>query len=104
MIDAYKEGMRGNGKPFPDGAKIAKIHTPSSDADILTVPGDIASRDTAKRAISEGMVQFGRIDTLVNNAGIFIAKPFTGYTEADFAAVLGVNIAGFFQHHAACRR
>ena len=44
----------------------------------------------------EGVARFGRIDTLVNNAGIFIAKPFTQYTEADFAAILGVNLAGFF--------
>jgi NAD(P)-dependent dehydrogenase (short-subunit alcohol dehydrogenase family) len=42
------------------------------------------------------MDRFGRIDTLVNNAGIFIAKPFTQYTEADYAAILGVNVAGFF--------
>jgi NAD(P)-dependent dehydrogenase (short-subunit alcohol dehydrogenase family) len=42
------------------------------------------------------MARFGRIDTLVNNAGIFVAKPFTKYTEADYAAVLGVNLAGFF--------
>jgi NAD(P)-dependent dehydrogenase (short-subunit alcohol dehydrogenase family) len=69
---------------------------PSSDADILTVPGDIADRKTAERAISEGMSRFGRIDTLVNNAGIFISKSFTLYTEADFSAILGVNIAGFF--------
>jgi len=70
--------------------------TPSNDADILTVPGDIADRKTAERAISEGMTRFGRIDTLVNNAGIFIGKPFTQYTEADFSAILGVNTAGFF--------
>ena len=44
----------------------------------------------------EGMARFGRIDTLVNNAGIFIAKPFTQYTEADYAAILGVNVTGFF--------
>jgi NAD(P)-dependent dehydrogenase (short-subunit alcohol dehydrogenase family) len=68
----------------------------SNDPDILVVPGDIADRNTAKRAISEGMARFGRIDTLVNNAGIFIAKPFTKYTEADYAAVLSVNTAGFF--------
>ena len=37
-----------------------------------------------------------RIDTLVNNAGIFIAKPFTQYSEVDCAAILGVNVAGFF--------
>jgi NAD(P)-dependent dehydrogenase (short-subunit alcohol dehydrogenase family) len=46
--------------------------------------------------ISQGVARFGRIDTLVNNAGIFIAKPFTRYTEADYAAILGVNLAGFF--------
>jgi NAD(P)-dependent dehydrogenase (short-subunit alcohol dehydrogenase family) len=69
---------------------------PSNDADILTVPGDIADRKTAERATSEGMTRFGRIDTLVNNAGIFIGKPFTQYTEADFSAILGVNTAGFF--------
>jgi NAD(P)-dependent dehydrogenase (short-subunit alcohol dehydrogenase family) len=74
----------------------ARSIKPSSDPDILVVPGDVADRTTAERAISEGMARFGRIDTLVNNAGIFIAKPFTDYTEADLAAVLGVNVAGFF--------
>ena len=74
----------------------ARSIKPSNDADILAVPGDISDRKTAERAISEGMTRFGRIDTLVNNAGIFIGKPFTQYTEADFSAVLGVNTAGFF--------
>jgi NAD(P)-dependent dehydrogenase (short-subunit alcohol dehydrogenase family) len=69
---------------------------PSNDNEVLTVPGDIADRKTADRAISEGVARFGRIDTLVNNAGIFIAKPFTEYTEADYAAILAVNLAGFF--------
>jgi NAD(P)-dependent dehydrogenase (short-subunit alcohol dehydrogenase family) len=69
---------------------------PSNDDDVLTVPGDIGDRKTAERAISEGMARFGRIDTLVNNAGIFISKPFTQYTQADYAAILGVNIVGFF--------
>jgi len=74
----------------------ARSVKPSSDADILVVPGDIAERKTAERTISEAVKRFGRVDTLVNNAGIFIAKPFTQYTEADYAAVLGVNLAGFF--------
>jgi NAD(P)-dependent dehydrogenase (short-subunit alcohol dehydrogenase family) len=68
----------------------------SRDDDILVVAGEIADRKTAERAISEGVRRFGRIDTLVNNAGIFIAKPFTQYTEADYAAIFGVNLAGFF--------
>jgi len=74
----------------------ARSVEPTSNADILVVPGDIADRQTAERAISEGLDRFGRIDTLVNNAGIFIAKPFTQYTAADFASILNVNIAGFF--------
>ena len=74
----------------------ARSMNPSTVDEVLAVPGDIADRKTAERAISEGMARFGRIDTLVNNAGIFIAKPFTQYTEADYAAILGVNIAGFF--------
>jgi NAD(P)-dependent dehydrogenase (short-subunit alcohol dehydrogenase family) len=74
----------------------ARSVKPSNDDDILTVSGDIADRKTAARVISAGMDRFGRIDTLVNNAGIFIAKPFTQYTEADYAAILGVNVAGFF--------
>jgi NAD(P)-dependent dehydrogenase (short-subunit alcohol dehydrogenase family) len=69
---------------------------PSSDDGVLAVSGDIADRKTAERVISEGVARFGRIDTLVNNAGIFIAKPFTQYTAADYAAILGVNLAGFF--------
>jgi NAD(P)-dependent dehydrogenase (short-subunit alcohol dehydrogenase family) len=69
---------------------------PSDDENILTVAGNIADRTTAERVISEGIARFGRIDTLINNAGIFIAKPFTKYTEADYAAVIGVNLAGFF--------
>ena len=74
----------------------ARSVKPTSNADILVVAGDIADRKTAERAISEGLDRFGRIDTLVNNAGIFIAKPFTRYSEADFTSILGVNIAGFF--------
>jgi NAD(P)-dependent dehydrogenase (short-subunit alcohol dehydrogenase family) len=60
------------------------------------VAGDIADPSTARRVISEDVARFGRIDTLVNNAGIFFAKPFTSYTAEDYAAVAGVNLAGFF--------
>lgn len=69
---------------------------PSSDPDVLVVQGDIGDRKTAERAIRDGLARFGRIDTLVNNAGIFISKPFTQYTDADYAAILGTNTTGFF--------
>jgi NAD(P)-dependent dehydrogenase (short-subunit alcohol dehydrogenase family) len=75
----------------------ARSIKPSNDDDVLAVAGDIADPNTAERVISEAVARFGRIDTLVNNAGIFIAKPFTQYTEADFANAIGVNVAGFFR-------
>ena len=59
---------------------------PADDDDVLVVSGDIVERKTAERAISHWLTRFGRIDTLVNNAGIFISMPFTQYTEADFTA------------------
>jgi NAD(P)-dependent dehydrogenase (short-subunit alcohol dehydrogenase family) len=74
----------------------ARTMEPSNDDNVLAVSGDIADRATAERTISQGVARFGRVDTLVNNAGIFIAKPFTEYTVADYAAILGVNTTGFF--------
>jgi NAD(P)-dependent dehydrogenase (short-subunit alcohol dehydrogenase family) len=75
---------------------ISRSIQPAGDDAILTVSGDIADRKTAERAIIEGVTRFGRIDTLINNAGIFIAKPFTEYTEADYKTVLETNVTGFF--------
>jgi NAD(P)-dependent dehydrogenase (short-subunit alcohol dehydrogenase family) len=69
----------------------------SSDDGVLAVRGDIADWNTAERVVSQAMAKFGRVDTLVNNAGIFLAKPFTQYTAEDYAAVMGVNVAGFFR-------
>ena len=69
---------------------------PSIDPDVLAIPGDIADRAIAERIVREGLAKFGRIDTLVNNAGVFIAKPFTQYTNEDYAKALSVNVAGFF--------
>jgi len=69
---------------------------PSSDPDILAVAGDIADPKTAERVVLKALERFGRIDTLVNNAGIFIAKPFTDYTDEDYANVLSINLSGFF--------
>lgn len=68
----------------------------SSAADILNVAGDIADPQVAERVISAAVARFGRVDTLVNNAGVFVAKPFVEYTPDDFAHVTSVNLAGFF--------
>jgi len=69
---------------------------PSSDPDIATAPGDIADPAVAERVVATAIDTFGRIDTLVNNAGVFTAKPFTAFTPEDWAANTGTNLAGFF--------
>ncbi|HEF4768926.1 SDR family NAD(P)-dependent oxidoreductase [Burkholderia multivorans] len=69
---------------------------PSNDDDMLCIAGDIGDRATARRVIAEGIARFGRIDTLVNNAGIYIGRPFTRHTPEDYAAVMNVNMAGFY--------
>jgi NAD(P)-dependent dehydrogenase (short-subunit alcohol dehydrogenase family) len=68
----------------------------SSDPDVVNVAGDISDPGTADRIMSEGVDAFGRLDTLVNNAGAYIAKPFTEYTPADSDVMLSTNLAGFF--------
>jgi NAD(P)-dependent dehydrogenase (short-subunit alcohol dehydrogenase family) len=69
---------------------------PDGDPAVLTVDGDISEAATTDRIISGALGHFGRIDTLINNAGVFISKPFTDYTADDYATVVGVNLTGFF--------
>jgi NAD(P)-dependent dehydrogenase (short-subunit alcohol dehydrogenase family) len=66
------------------------------DPGISTVAGDIASAETADRIFNAAIERFGRIDTLVNNAGVFVARPFIDYTAADLAMASAVNLHGFF--------
>ena len=66
------------------------------DGATLTIAGDIAEPDTAARVVDAAMTHFGRIDTLINNAGIFIPKPFVDYSLHDFTSIISVNLTGFF--------
>ena len=86
-------GYRGRGWAVVANALTIK---PSEDPDVITVEGDIAKPVTADRIIERALQRFGRIDTLVNNAGVFLSKPFTEYTAADYALITGVNLTGFF--------
>jgi NAD(P)-dependent dehydrogenase (short-subunit alcohol dehydrogenase family) len=75
---------------------VSRTIKPASDPDVLTVAGDVSDPATTDEIISRALGRFGRIDTLINNAGVFISKPFTDYTAEDYALMVGVNLTGFF--------
>jgi NAD(P)-dependent dehydrogenase (short-subunit alcohol dehydrogenase family) len=69
---------------------------PSADPMLAAVPGDLAAPGTAERVVAEALDRFGGLDTLVNNAGVFVSKPFTEYTDDDYELMTGVNLRAFF--------
>jgi NAD(P)-dependent dehydrogenase (short-subunit alcohol dehydrogenase family) len=69
---------------------------PSGDPDVLSVAGDIGDPATGPHLISEALRHFGRVDTLINNAGIFVAGRFTAYSGDQYAQAIATNLNGFF--------
>ena len=63
---------------------------------LVLVDGDIGKQDTAITVAEAAIRHFGRIDLLVNSAGIYLSKPFTEYTPADFEKMISTNVAGYF--------
>lgn len=68
----------------------------TSSGSLVLVDGDIGKQQTAADAVEAAMNTFGTIDVLVNNAGIFLNKPFTDFTAEDFEALISTNLLGFF--------
>ena len=75
---------------------IRKSEKLRASRNLFLVDGDISKKETAAKVADAAMGEFGRIDLLVNNAGIYMPKPFTDYTPADFELVIGTNLAGYF--------
>lgn len=75
---------------------VARSVERASEDDLIAIPGDVGDRATAEAVVRGAVQHFGRVDTLVNNAGIFIAKPFIEYTFEDYRVMLGTNLSGFF--------
>jgi len=69
----------------------------SDDALVVAVAGDIGQPGVGQRIVDAAIERFGRVDTVINNAGIFISKPFTEYSDDDYDAITGVNLRGFFE-------
>jgi NAD(P)-dependent dehydrogenase (short-subunit alcohol dehydrogenase family) len=75
---------------------ISKSKDLKPSEDLVLVDGDIGKKETAIKVADAAVKHFGRIDLLVNNAGIYIPKPFTEYTPEDFETMIGTNVAGYF--------
>jgi NAD(P)-dependent dehydrogenase (short-subunit alcohol dehydrogenase family) len=88
-------GYRGAGYAVV-GVALSFRPADPDESDYVRVAGDIADAQTARRAVDQARDHFGRVDTLINNAGIYIGKSFTEYTLDDYAAITAVNLTGFF--------
>jgi NAD(P)-dependent dehydrogenase (short-subunit alcohol dehydrogenase family) len=74
---------------------ITKGHPFAASPNLALVDGDIGDRSTTAEIVDTAVSKFGRIDVLINNAGVFITKPFTEYTAEDFNALVSTTLAGF---------
>jgi NAD(P)-dependent dehydrogenase (short-subunit alcohol dehydrogenase family) len=68
----------------------------TTSASLVLLDGDIGKQQTAAQVVEAAIHRFGTIDVLVNNAGIFLTKPFTDFTAGDFDALISTNLLGFF--------
>ena len=75
---------------------ISKSKELKPSPDLVLVDGEVSKKETAVKVVEIAHKHFGRIDLLVNNAGIFIPKAFTDYTEEDYNLVVNTNVASFF--------
>jgi NAD(P)-dependent dehydrogenase (short-subunit alcohol dehydrogenase family) len=76
--------------------RVSSAGTLAPSDDLLLVEGDVGELSTARSLVRSAEKRFGRIDVLINNAGIFVPKPFVEYTPEDFRRVVGTNLTGFF--------
>ncbi len=89
LVEAYlRQGL--------PGRRHSRSIKSNGNPDLLAIAGDIGDPATGPRVIGEALKQFGRVDTLVNNAGIFVASPFTKYTAEQYGDVVATNVDGFF--------
>jgi NAD(P)-dependent dehydrogenase (short-subunit alcohol dehydrogenase family) len=77
------------------GTSLNASQSLTASASLVLIDGDIGKQDTATKTVDAAIKQFGTIDVLVNNAGIYKTKPFTDFTSEDFGALVSTNLLGF---------
>jgi len=92
LVEAFLK--RGYGV-VANSRNITKANPFAASANLALVDGDIGDRSTAAKIVDTAVSKFGRIDVLINNAGVFIPKPFTEYTTEDFDTLVSTTLAGF---------
>lgn len=95
-LDSVRRLIASGYRVVANSRNLTSAHTLDAADDLKLVDGDIGVRETAQRVVNTAIQSFGKIDLLVNNAGVFIPKPFTEYTPEDFQHAVGTNLAGFF--------
>jgi len=92
LVDAFlKRGYR----VVANSRHITKADPFAAAANVALVDGDIGDPRTATAIVDTAVSRFGRVDVLINNAGVFIPKPFTEYTTEDFNTLVSTTLAGF---------
>src|SRR5437660_1759055 len=92
IVDAFVErgfNVVANSRRISESTEVT-----ASDR-VALVDGNIGEPATAARILDTAISRFGSVDVLVNNAGIFVVKPFTDYTPEDLRALVSTNIEGF---------
>ena len=95
-LEAVRRLVASGYRVVANSRNITSANTLDGTGDLKRVDGDIGIQETAQRVVDTALQSFGRVDLLVNNAGVFIPKPFTDYTAEDFKGAVGTNLSGFF--------
>jgi NAD(P)-dependent dehydrogenase (short-subunit alcohol dehydrogenase family) len=88
--------LEGGWRVVATSRTISKSKELKPSPDLVLVDGDLSKKETAVQVVEAALQHFGRIDLLVNNAGIFLPKAFTDYTQEDYELVMNTNVASFF--------
>ena len=88
--------LEGGWRVVATSRTISKSKELTASSDLVLVDGEVSKKETAAKVVEAALNSFGRIDLLINNAGIFIPKAFTDYTEEDYNLVMDTNVASFF--------